>query len=167
MDPLLEGLGVNPTAPLAIAVAINGSGTAPKGAWFEHPSSLLDVLSTSGGHVRKVGAVKAGRLPEGIAFSRPEGKYVYVGNFSDSNLQVLKVDDNTLRRTRQGAEAAGTPTLGARQYAVKASPVRNKRWNYNTRMNLRQFSILAASSSMCASRRRGALKRRGDEGAQR
>ena len=108
VDPLPEGLGVNPTAPLAVAVAINGSGTAPKGAWFEHPYSLLDVLSTSGGHVRKVGAVKAGRLPEGIAFS-PEGKYVYVGNFSDSNLQIFKVDDNTLRDTGKALKLPGHP----------------------------------------------------------
>lgn len=76
VDPLPEGLGVNPTAPLAVAVAINGSGTAPKGAWFEHPYSLLDVLSTSGGHVRKVGAVKAGRLPEGIAFVRKASTFM-------------------------------------------------------------------------------------------
>ena len=58
--------------------------------------------------MRKVGAVKAGRLPEGIAFS-PEGKYVYVGNFSDSNLQVFKVDDNTLRDTGKALKLPGLP----------------------------------------------------------
>jgi DNA-binding beta-propeller fold protein YncE len=108
VDPLPEGLGVSPTAPLAIAVSINGSGTAPKGAWFANPNSLLDVLSNAGGHVRKVGAVKAGRLPEGIAFS-PEGKYVYVGNFSDSNLQIFKVDGDTLRDTGKVLKLPGHP----------------------------------------------------------
>jgi DNA-binding beta-propeller fold protein YncE len=108
VNPLPEGLGVSPTAPLAIAVSINGSGTAPKGAWFEHPYALLDVISTAGGHVRKVGAVKAGRLPEGIAFS-PEGKYVYVGNFSDSNLQIFKVDGDTLRETGKVLKLPGHP----------------------------------------------------------
>ena len=108
VDPLPEGFGVSPTAPLAIAVSINGSGAAPKGAWFANPNSLLDVLSNAGGHVRKVSAVKAGRLPEGIAFS-PEGKYVYVGNFSDSNLQIFKVDGDTLRDTGKVLKLPGHP----------------------------------------------------------
>jgi DNA-binding beta-propeller fold protein YncE len=108
VSPYPEGLDVSPTAPLAIAVAINGSGTAPKGAWFENPYSLLDVLSTADGRVRKIGSVKAGRLPEGIAFS-PEGKYVYVGNFSDSNLQVFKVQGHTLRDTGKVLKLPGHP----------------------------------------------------------
>ena len=58
--------------------------------------------------MRKVSAVKAGRLPEGIAFS-PEGKYVYVGNFSDSNLQIFKVDGDTLRDTGKVLKSPGHP----------------------------------------------------------
>ncbi len=108
VDPFPEGLGVSPTAPLAIAVAINGSGATPKGAWFANPYALLDVLSTAGGHVRKVGAVKAGRLPEGIAFS-PAGHYLYVGNFDDSNLQVFKVEGDTLRDTGTVLKLPGHP----------------------------------------------------------
>lgn len=106
--PLPEGLGVSPMAPLAVAVAINGSGAAPKGAWFAEPNSLLDVLSTRDGQVRKVGAVKAGRLAEGIAFS-PDGGYLYVGNFVDSDLQIYKVEGDALQDTGKVLKLPGHP----------------------------------------------------------
>jgi DNA-binding beta-propeller fold protein YncE len=103
-----EGLAVSPNGPLAVAVAINGSGGAPKGAWFASPNSLLDVLSTEGGQVHKVGTAKAGRLAEGVAFS-PEGEYLYVANFSDSDLQVYKVDASNLRDTGKVLKLPGHP----------------------------------------------------------
>jgi DNA-binding beta-propeller fold protein YncE len=108
VDPLPEGLAVSPTAPLAIAVAINGSGAAPNGAWFASSHSLLDVLSTAEGRVHKVGATNAGRLAEGVAFS-PDGKYLYVGNFSDSDLQVYRVEGDTLRDTGKTLNLPGHP----------------------------------------------------------
>jgi DNA-binding beta-propeller fold protein YncE len=108
VDPLPEGLAVSQQAPLAIAVAINGSGAGPKGAWFASSHSLLDVLSTADGRVRKVGAAKAGQLAEGIAFS-PDGKYLYVGNFSDSNLQIYHVEGDDLRDTGKVLKLPGHP----------------------------------------------------------
>ena len=108
VGPTPEGLAVSPNGPLAVAVAINGSGAAPKEAWFASPNSLLDVLSTEGGQVRKVGSAKAGRLAEGIAFS-PEGEYLYVANFSDSDLQVYKVEAGNVRDTGKILKLPGHP----------------------------------------------------------
>ncbi len=108
VGPTPEGLAVSPNVPLAVAVAINGSGGAPKGAWFASPNSLLDILSTEGGQVRKVGTAKSGRLAEGIAFS-PEGEYLYVANFSDSNLQVYKIEAGNLRDTGKVLKLPGHP----------------------------------------------------------
>jgi len=108
VGPTPEGLAVSPTAPLAVAVAINGSGAAAKGTWYSTSNSLLDVLSTAGGRVRKIGSVKTGRLAEGIAFS-PEGKYLYVGNFSDGNLQAYRVDGDKVRDTGKVLKLPGNP----------------------------------------------------------
>ena len=58
--------------------------------------------------MRKIGSVKAGRLAEGIAFS-PEGKYLYVGNFSDSNLQVFKIEGTNVRDTGKVLKLPGHP----------------------------------------------------------
>ena len=108
VGPTPEGLTVSPTGPLAIALALNGSGAAPKGAWFSTSNSILDVLSTAGGDVRKVGAVKAGRLAEGTAFS-PDGKYLYVADFLDSDLRIYKVESGEVRETGEVLKLPGHP----------------------------------------------------------
>ncbi len=108
VGPTPEGLAVSPKAPLAVSVAINGSGGAPKGAWFASPNSLLDIVSTKGGQVRKIGTVRAGRLAEGIAFSS-EGDYLYVANFSDNDLHVYRVEDSKLRDLETVLKLPGHP----------------------------------------------------------
>lgn len=108
VGPYPEGLGVSPKGWLAIAVAINGSGAVPNGAWYATSNSLLDLMSTADGRVRKIGSVKAGRLAEGIAFS-PDGEYLYVGNFSDSDLQIFKVEGENVRDTGKVLKLPGHP----------------------------------------------------------
>jgi DNA-binding beta-propeller fold protein YncE len=108
VGPTPEGLAVSPTGSLAIALALNGSGAAPKGAWFAAPNSILDVLSTMGGDVRKVGVAKAGRLAEGIAFS-PDGGYLYVADFIDSDLRIYKVEGTEVRDTGEVLKLPGHP----------------------------------------------------------
>ena len=108
---------MSPTGSLAIALALNGSSAAPKGAWFASPNSIVDVLATEGGNVRKVGTAKAGQLAEGIAFS-PDGGYLYVADFIDSALRVYKVEGTGVRDTQQGPEAAGAPRLHAWQHSL-------------------------------------------------
>ena len=108
VGPTPEGLAVSPTGSLAIALALNGSGAAPKGAWFAAPNSIVDVLATAGGNVRKVGTSKAGRLAEGIAFS-PDGGYLYVADFIDSALRVYKVEGTEVRDTGKVLKLPGHP----------------------------------------------------------
>jgi DNA-binding beta-propeller fold protein YncE len=108
VGPTPEGLAVSPTGSLAIALALNGSGATPKGAWFAAPNSILDVLSTAGGDVRKVGVAKAGRLAEGIAFS-PDGAYLYVADFIDSDLRVYKVEGDEVHDTGEVLRLPGHP----------------------------------------------------------
>ena len=47
--------------------------------------------------VRKVAQADVGGLAEGIAFS-PDGRYLYVGNFVDGNIDVLRVDGDNLTK---------------------------------------------------------------------
>jgi DNA-binding beta-propeller fold protein YncE len=114
IDPFPEGLAINPTRDLAVALALNGSGGAlSKDAWFAHPNTIVDVLSTAGGTVRKVGAVNAGRKAEGVAFS-PDGKYLYVanfwvGNFEPGNLQIYRVQGDRVVDTGKVLRLPGHP----------------------------------------------------------
>jgi DNA-binding beta-propeller fold protein YncE len=47
--------------------------------------------------VRKVDQADVGGLAEGIAFS-PDGRYLYVGNFVDGDIDVLRADGDNLTK---------------------------------------------------------------------
>jgi hypothetical protein len=52
MDYFPEGLAINPTGDLAVALALNGSGgSVSKDAWYADPNTIVAVLSTAGGTV--------------------------------------------------------------------------------------------------------------------
>lgn len=114
VDHFPEGLAVSPTGTIAVALALNGSGgTVAKDAWFAHPNTVVDILSTAGGKVRKVGAVDAGRQAEGVAFSA-DGKYLYVANwyvggFEPGNLQIFKVQGDRIVATGKFLKLPGHP----------------------------------------------------------
>jgi DNA-binding beta-propeller fold protein YncE len=86
-----EGLAVSPKGGWAAAVILNGSGNVPRKAFFASDRSYVSLLEIKGKKVRKVAEAKVGGLAEGVAFS-PDGKYLYVGNFLDRNLTVLKLE---------------------------------------------------------------------------
>ena len=66
------------------------------------------ALKIDGKKVTKVGEVNVGALPEGVAFS-PDGQYVYVGNFIDADLSVLRVEEGKLTDTTQRIKLPGHP----------------------------------------------------------
>jgi DNA-binding beta-propeller fold protein YncE len=55
------------------------------------------LLKIEGKTVRKVGQADVGGLAEGIVFS-PDGRYLYVGNFVDGNMDILRLDGDTLTK---------------------------------------------------------------------
>ena len=101
-----EGLAISPNGDLAITVEARGSST--KGASFYNPSGAVTILGIDGKKVRNIGEISVGALPEGAVFS-PDGGYLYVGNFIDGDLWVLKVDGTTLIDTAQRIKLPGHP----------------------------------------------------------
>src|SRR5204863_8261 len=89
-----SGLAIAPKGDLALAVLLQGS-NADKKAFYYHPTGAVVVLKIDGKKVTKVGEVQVGGLPEGVAFS-PKGDYLYVGNFLDQDMSVLKVDGDKI-----------------------------------------------------------------------
>jgi len=66
------------------------------------------ALKIDGKKVTKVGEVQVGALPEGVAFS-PKGDYLYVGNFLDQDMSVLKVDGDKITDTGKRFKLPGHP----------------------------------------------------------
>ena len=102
-----EGLAISPTGEIAVAVLLRGSNSA-KTAWFYHRNGTVVVLKIDGKKVTKVGEVEVRGLPEGVVFS-PDGKYLYVGNFMDSDVSILKVDGTKVTDTGKRLQLPGHP----------------------------------------------------------
>jgi DNA-binding beta-propeller fold protein YncE len=101
-----EGLTISPKGDLAITVEARGSNM--KGAPFYHPTGTVTALKIDGKKVTNAGEINVGAFPEGGAFS-PDGSYLYVGNFIDGDLSILKVDGTTLTDTGQRLKLPGHP----------------------------------------------------------
>ena len=102
-----EGLVISPKGNLAVTIEAQGS-NQPKDTWFYHPGGAVSILKIDGKRVTKTGEVAVGKLPEGAVFSA-DGSYLYVGNFIDSDLSVLRVNGDKLTDTGQPFKLPGHP----------------------------------------------------------
>jgi DNA-binding beta-propeller fold protein YncE len=103
-----EGFAISPTGEIAVAILLNGSGGVPRGAWFANKNGKVAVLKIDGKKVTKVKDIEVGGLPEGVVFS-PDGKYIYVGNYTTQDLSILKVDNGTVTDTGKRMALPGHP----------------------------------------------------------
>jgi len=101
-----EGLAISPKGDLAITVEARGSNK--KGTFFYHPTGSVTALRIDGKNVTRVGELAVGALPEAVAFSA-DGSHLYVGNFIDGDMSVLKVEGTTLTDTGQRIKLLGHP----------------------------------------------------------
>ena len=102
-----EGFVISPTGQIAVAMLLNGN-DGPRSASFYHAKGKVAVLRIDGKKVTKVGEVEVGGLPEGAVFST-DGKYLYVGNFLDQDVSILKVDGTTVTNTGKTLRLPGHP----------------------------------------------------------
>jgi DNA-binding beta-propeller fold protein YncE len=102
-----EGLAVSPKGNLAVSIQAEGSNT-PKTVFYHHAGGTVAVLAIDGTEVKMVGSLTVGALPEAVAFS-PDGSYLYVGNFIDCDLSILKVDGTNVTDTGQRLKLPGHP----------------------------------------------------------
>ena len=102
-----EGLAISPTGEIAVAVLLRGT-SAPKTAWFYNRNGSVVVLRIDGKRVTRTQEVEVGGLPEGVVFSR-DGKYLYVGNFMNSDVSILRVEGTRLIDTGKRLRLPGQP----------------------------------------------------------
>ena len=102
-----EGLAISPTGDIAVANLLRGSNSA-KTAWFYNRNGSVVVLKIEGKKVTRVGEVEVGGIPEGAVFS-PDGKYLYVGNFNDKDVSILRVDGTKVTDTGKRLQLPGHP----------------------------------------------------------
>jgi DNA-binding beta-propeller fold protein YncE len=107
-----EGLAVSPKGGYAVEVILNGANLSHD-KFYYHPRSYVSLLKVEGKKVRKVSQTEVGGLAEGVAFS-PDGDYLYVGNFLDSDITILHRQGDRLVK-------AGTLKLPGHPASMRAS----------------------------------------------
>jgi DNA-binding beta-propeller fold protein YncE len=93
-----EGFAMAPDGKSAVVILLHGSTSGPS-EWPYHPNGGAVMIAIENGKARVVpGEVKLGSVPEGVAYSR-DSKYVYVGDFTDKLLHIIKVNPKGLSET--------------------------------------------------------------------
>jgi DNA-binding beta-propeller fold protein YncE len=107
-----EGFAISPDGKLAVAVILRGS-NADKKAFFYNRNGSVVALKIDGKKVTRTNEVEVRGLPEGLAFS-DDGKYLYVGNYLDSDVTILQVVGDQLVDTGKRMALPGHPASCAR-----------------------------------------------------
>jgi len=102
-----EGFAISPDGKLAVAVILRGS-NADKKAFFYNRNGSVVALKIDGKKVTRTNEVEVRGLPEGLAFS-DDGKYLYVGNYLDSDVTILQVVGDQLVDTGKRLALPGHP----------------------------------------------------------
>jgi DNA-binding beta-propeller fold protein YncE len=102
-----EGFAISPTGKLAVALLLKGTNSA-KTAWFYHRNATVVALKIDGKKVTRTNEVEVRGLPEGVVFSN-DGRYIYVGNFMDSDISILRVDGDQIVNTGKSLALPGHP----------------------------------------------------------
>lgn len=102
-----EGFAVSPTGRHAVAVLLRGSNNN-RTDWFYNRNGSVVLLRIDGKKVTKAGEVEVRGLPEGAVWS-PDGRWLYVGNFLDEDISVLRLDGDTLVNTGALVKLPGRP----------------------------------------------------------
>ncbi len=102
-----EGLAISPTGRHAVAVILRGSNAA-KNAYFYNREGSVVLLKIDGKKVTRGNEVVVRGLPEGAVWSA-DGKYLYIGNFIDQDISILRLDGDTLVPTGKSFGLQGHP----------------------------------------------------------
>jgi len=102
-----EGLTISPSGKLAVAVLLRGSNST-KSAFFYNRNGSVVAMRIDGKTVTKTNEVEVRGLPEGAVFSQ-DGRYLYVGNFIDQGVSILRVEGDRLVNTGKSLALPGHP----------------------------------------------------------
>jgi DNA-binding beta-propeller fold protein YncE len=90
-----------------VAADALGSNKSTK-EFFFHPHGVVTILKVDGKKVTKLKDIEVGALPEAVVFT-PDGRYVFVGNYSDQDFSILRVDGTDVTDTGKRFKVPGHP----------------------------------------------------------
>ncbi len=103
-----EGLVISPTGEIAVAVLIKASGPHYSKKWFYNRNGSIAVLKIDGKRVTKIEEVAVRGLPEGAVFTA-DGRFLYIGNYVDRDISILRVEGTKVTYTGKLMNLPGQP----------------------------------------------------------
>ena len=107
VDEAPEGFAFSPTGKFAVAALLRG-GIADKKAFFYTRNGTVALLKIDGKKVTHVHDIEVRAVPEGIVWS-DDGQYLYVGNYLDRDVSILKLEGGRLVDTGKRIALPGHP----------------------------------------------------------
>jgi DNA-binding beta-propeller fold protein YncE len=101
-----EGLAMSPKGDLAVVASVQASNNPA--VWFYHKTGVVTILRIQGQKVTAIKSLDVGRVPEAITW-HPDGRYIYVGNFTDEDFSILKVNGANVVDTGKRFKVGGHP----------------------------------------------------------
>ena len=102
-----EGLAISPNGKMAVAVLLRGSNSSQSAHFYNRNGSVV-ALRIDGKKVTRTNEVEVRGLPEGAVFSA-DSRYLYVGNFIDQDITILRVEGDQLVNTGKSVQLPGHP----------------------------------------------------------
>jgi DNA-binding beta-propeller fold protein YncE len=102
-----EGIKLSPDGKLCAVVVMNGSNKATESPFFAGNGKLV-LFRVNGTRLSRVAEAPIGRWSQGAAFST-DGRTILVGNMVENDLQVLRLNGDTLSDTGQRIKVKGGP----------------------------------------------------------
>lgn len=105
-----EGFAVSPRGEIAASVALRGSNGDRRAPGY-HEHGAVVILRIDGKKVTPIKTIEVGGVPEAVGFA-PDGRHLYVGNFLDKNLWILRVNGTDVTDTGKRLALPGRPASG-------------------------------------------------------
>lgn len=101
-----EGVAFSPKGGLAAVASMRGS--ANRGAVGPSVHGAAVILRVDGAKLTPVQEIEVGATPEAIGFT-PDGRYIYVGDYLDQDISILRVDGGHVVDTGKRFKTPGHP----------------------------------------------------------
>lgn len=104
-----EGFTISPDGKWVAAALLLGSGSK-QSDWFRTKGgeAVLMSFDSARGQLTVESRAPLGAVPEAMAFS-PKSDYLYIGNYSDGDLQVFRVNGGKLKQVGANIKLGGQP----------------------------------------------------------
>jgi len=103
-----EGFAISPDGKWAATPLLLGTGAKPSDWFYTKTGELVLMAVGKDGQLTVTARAPLGGLPEGIVFS-PQSDYIYVGNYSDENVQVFRIAGSQLQEVGPPLKLPGQP----------------------------------------------------------